>query len=536
MTNNNNNVLVQENHIVLPIEEELDIVMNIDNDDSQLIKAIQLDNSSLFDVHRWSEYPEVKRGVDELYHQLKSVEGFALNSSIRKKHLRVVVLDLYVKWLTDPEMYSSYYRADWYYRDLDNRYNKLFITRVIKTVIDALQQLGFVESVTGHYGRLGGSSHIARMRATTKLIDFIHQSKITSEMIEIAPDTESIIMREWDEKKSKQIDTTYSDDDYPEIRRWRAELAAYNNLLRATYIDIPSFPPGGLVTKQQKVNKNKSLDTHKIHISQHEKFVRRVFSNNDWEQGGRFYGGWWQRIPSEYRKLIKIWDMPVSEIDYKGLHIVILYLIQGIEYRDDPYVLDGYERSERMRNLLKQVLLSSINARDKGSAIKAIRKEINFNPEEYYWVKEQDLNLSELIDAFVTKHEPIRGDFFSNRGVRLQFLDSKIAELVIHHFTQQSIPILCVHDSFLISADRAEQLQHVMQEAFLTVARELQLPMNDNPRTSITGLEVGQWQVILTDPHWREVRDELFRDQYRYSQWHKKLQEFQTREFVNYYK
>ena len=28
------------------------------------------------------------------------------------------------------------------------------------------------------------------------------------------------------------------------------------------------------------------------------KFTRRIFSNNSFKDGGRFYGGWWQQVPN----------------------------------------------------------------------------------------------------------------------------------------------------------------------------------------------------------------------------------------------
>jgi hypothetical protein len=60
-----------------------------------------------------------------------------------------------------------------------------------------------------------------------------------------------------------------------------------------------------------------------------------------------------------------------SEIDCSGLHIVMLYSMEGIAYWEtdgtDPYELDGYDNTERMRQLLKLVLLISINAKTKST-------------------------------------------------------------------------------------------------------------------------------------------------------------------------
>jgi len=98
------------------------------SDEEKEEKAKELDKSALFDVHVWSEHPEVNKAVDELYSMLKELPDFKGDEKLRKKHVKVVILDLYVKWLTDPKMYSSYHRKRNRYTELDERYNKLCIS------------------------------------------------------------------------------------------------------------------------------------------------------------------------------------------------------------------------------------------------------------------------------------------------------------------------------------------------------------------------------------------------------------------------
>ena len=43
-----------------------------------------------------------------------------------------------------------------------------------------------------------------------------------------------------------------------------------------------------------------------VNVSHHDKFVRRIFNNSSFADGGRFYGGWWQRIDGEHRKNIRM--------------------------------------------------------------------------------------------------------------------------------------------------------------------------------------------------------------------------------------
>ena len=62
---------------------------------------IDLNYSRPLDVHRWSKHPEVNSLMDKIYSSLPHISG---NKTIRKKHLKVLLLDLYVAWCTDPDL------------------------------------------------------------------------------------------------------------------------------------------------------------------------------------------------------------------------------------------------------------------------------------------------------------------------------------------------------------------------------------------------------------------------------------------------
>lgn len=53
--------------------------------------------------------------------------------------------------------------------------------------------------------------------------------------------------------------------------------------------------------------------------------VYRVFNNSSFDQGGRFFRGFWQYIRSEERPMIMIDGEPVVELDYASLHLAALY-------------------------------------------------------------------------------------------------------------------------------------------------------------------------------------------------------------------
>ena len=70
----------------------------------------------------------------------------------------------------------------------------------------------------------------------------------------------------------------------------------------------------------------------------YDRSLYRVFNNNDFGQGGRFYGGWWQNIKSDYRKFITINWYPIKEVDYSGMQVAMLYAMEGDLLDGDPYV------------------------------------------------------------------------------------------------------------------------------------------------------------------------------------------------------
>ena len=64
------------------------------------------------------------------------------------------------------------------------------------------------------------------------------------------------------------------------------------------------------------------------------------------------------------------------------------------------------------------------------------------------------------------RHEPIKHMFFCGIGNSLQYRDSIIAEQVMLHFAKNDIPVLPVHDSFIITAGLFVDLLEVMEKEF----------------------------------------------------------------------
>ena len=66
-------------------------------------------------VHRVSDYPEIKKVLNDLFVELSNLLG-RISVDKTRKFLNLVVLDLFVAYKTDPDLYVGYSRAKDKYR------------------------------------------------------------------------------------------------------------------------------------------------------------------------------------------------------------------------------------------------------------------------------------------------------------------------------------------------------------------------------------------------------------------------------------
>ncbi|AGI67245.1 hypothetical protein OAN307_c15720 [Octadecabacter antarcticus 307] len=444
-------------------------------------------HSKPLDVHVWSEHPKINQVVNTVYDSLTDdnqtlISGKSNNQgkASGRTHLKVVLVDLYVAWKTDPLLCIGVARGNDAYK-VGSRYNALHISNKIRKVIDTLTDEGFIDFRKGSNVRTGSGhgSRTSRMRATKKLTDLFLPIGLELYELDLHHKRECIILNEHDvddlgefvktstgAKKSKPIDYNNT----PETIRMRGELTAYNDLLRETYIDIPTLEEPRI---SRKVSNKKD---QYVSIGQHNKFVRRVFSRGDWNLNGRYYGGWWQQIGKDYRKKISINNMPTVEIDYRGLHVAILSAQRGAT--NDP--VDRYDLGElllpqfdlkQQRTIVKSLVLTAINAKDQSATYAAFRKD---QPTGSLEKKLTNVELSKLLEAFLKRLPHLRDDLCSDKGIELMFIDSQITESIIKSFVEHNIPILSVHDSYIVETHRVKLLRNAMSKATIAlVGRDL---------------------------------------------------------------
>jgi len=423
-------------------------------------------NSKLLDIHHWSEHGNVKKGVEAL------AEECCFRDRRYMSCLKVLLLNLYLTWRIDPDMYVAYSRDEKQYNKRGRFSNRRFSYDVLIATVEALLQLGYIDNEPGSQYLWDDVNEelyqaTSRMRATRRLIRLIVKLKIKTKMVQRSVQDDVIVLKSETRKEKRGRKTVRKKDviEFTEepnhVSESRRRLEAYNALLQDTYIDVDDEH----LTKKEK-GKIRQYD-----LDLTRKRVYRIFSNAKWDEGGRFYRAWWMGCPKILRKYIVINGDYTVELDYSGIHIQLLYAMKGINYaakQEDAYTLDGFP----YRDLNKLVFLTAINAKNELNTVLGVWNQLHEDGKPMpYGLKGHD-TIYRTIDALKAKHPQIADMIASGEGVRLQFIDSQIAEHVVEYFTERRIPILTVHDSFICAAIDEHVLLDQMKLAFTSAVKD----------------------------------------------------------------
>lgn len=73
---------------------------------------------------------------------------------------------------------------------------------------------------------------------------------------------------------------------------------------------------------------------------------------------------------------------------------------------------------------------------------------------------------ADLIPMFKEAHALLAKYFYSGAGMKAANQDARIALEVIEHFISDEIPILAIHDSFIVKLQYMDRLRETMIQAY----------------------------------------------------------------------
>lgn len=429
----------------------------------------EFDDSVAFDVASQSEDERVLEAVEWILPQVTGVTPTKIKQAVARTHLNSLLLNIYRAHSIFSNCYLAYPRRNGSLV-IPSRYNPLKITSgSLKTQVDGLNELGYVECKRGFKDMVTHAGRVSRVRAKACLIDTLNdQFKFSKELATNQATLEPI--RLIGENGKGALGKLLDYEDTSETNGMRDRIRAYNNQL--LHSDIRLSGQGWDV--YNSCPRPQQIDFSRVQ-------VHRIFNRGSFTCLGRFYGPWWQAIknrpakdrsspskllwPGEVRKHILINEEPTVECDYSAMHIHLLYCVEGMNYHEifddgDPYLIDSGNPEDR--KIVKQIVLTAINAKSEEEGLEAVRKKL--------WSEEMiDLDIQGLkkyLGLISRKHHRISDYLYSDAGIHLQNLDSKIADFVITGMAKRGIVALPIHDSFIVQDRYCEELVRVMWDAF----------------------------------------------------------------------
>lgn len=353
---------------------------------------------------------------------------------------RVMLANVVYAAARGPETWVFYSR-DWnFYADLpDTRASGSFFALV--PMRRAVQSLEAAELVEHRRTRPSPSAEFrSRLRAAPPLIRELGPLRAVDFVFEPA----SVIVLRDSEGHNRDFQESR------DLRRIRRDIEAQNKYLRQFDIRVEHA--------RARYDKHGFLFVDERWLNPYRKAFHRVF-NGSFSRGGRWYGPFWQSLPSEVRKGLLIDDQATIELDYRACHPRLLCALAGLDLSFEDPDYDFYGGTGIARAQAKLAFNIALNASDKRSGLAATAERFR----EEGWDSPHPL-ARQALDTISRRHPSLTPYFNTGIGLRLQNHDARICARVQRHFRQLGHACLSVHDSFIVQAKHEDELRQVMNK------------------------------------------------------------------------
>ena len=326
-------------------------------------------------------------------------------------------------------------------------------------IVQAANQLGWIEIKLGY--KNSDISRVTLFRSQGELEIYFNEKDFEWNF-SFAPSLEkSILITDAADKKIRRVAT---ETDSHEIVLWKQNLKLINNFLLKQCIFLDA--PNELIAEAGKAHLLKSGKRNKGRgspLNFQSVTLKRIFARNTTDLGGRFYGGWWQSIAGIHRKHVSINGNFTVEADFSGMALNSLYAIEGGTLSGgDAYDIgiNYSNKKDPRRKSIKNFTLAILS--DEKGTFRLPKEELNLI----------GMSHSQLLKRVRQKHEAIQHHFYTGIGLRLQKLDSIIAEQVMLKLLQLNTVCLPIHDSFIVQFECADLLVQVMKQEYEKILKQ----------------------------------------------------------------
>lgn len=354
---------------------------------------------------------------------------------------------------------------------------------IVLNVLDALVQLGWAEENRGSFDVETGRGWFTRIQSAGALRVGFREWGLLWAMRQPNPSDSLILMGNGKERRSVGLEEGL------EVRSWQDNLHRINEHLldQCIYLEMSdamlkqlgqamASMPEGVMTGAADIGAiGRSVNFAAVQM-------RRIFAKGSLKKGGRFYGGWWETVPSKHRWRMVINEDLTAECDFSGMALTCLYAMVG----DAPGEADLYDvgidytPGDGRRSLVKKYINAMLNDE---------RGRFRLSPHE---LEVLGVSQAELRGLVMARHPLLKDWFRTGVGLELQFVDSQIAEGVMLRFLAMGEVCLPIHDSFIVARRLRGVLEAVMREEFERVTgAKCGLKMDELRRDHIAVPEVA---------------------------------------------
>jgi hypothetical protein len=235
-----------------------------------------------------------------------------------------------------------------------------------------------------------------------------------------------------------------------DVARLRDDVAAHNAFLAGVAIgvahpEVSRDEHGFLVVGDQWLNPYRTA-------------YYRVFNRN-FSCGGRWFGPFWQGLPSRVRAGLTLDGAATVELDFRACHLRLLAALVGSALPFDNPTFDAYAIPGWPRAQVKLAFNIMLNADSVPVGRGALAQHLR-----HARVPHPQRAAGALMAAIIAHFPGFEAFWNTGIGLRLQNRDATICARVQRRLRTAGIPCLSVHDSFIVPASARSELNTVMDQ------------------------------------------------------------------------
>lgn len=235
--------------------------------------------------------------IDETIRRIEATEGRSRSRAEKPKisfdhAVRHVLLELWKASKCIPAGEVSINKRSGYYSEQNERYRDTLLTyKQTMAAFDGLVKLGFIEiTQKGYFDRDSSEGEVTRIVAADELKERLNEVP-GHPAVAIEPDflRETVLLRNKIDGQRVLVDY----EDTANTDKYRQNLHIINSCFTRHWFDLE------VLDKEIPILEDRiSSHSNKEPIDFSKRTLVRIFSNGSFKEGGRFYRGWWQNVPS----------------------------------------------------------------------------------------------------------------------------------------------------------------------------------------------------------------------------------------------